>query len=180
VLTGPATPRGRRPRAGATVTAPPDPPPAVEPQPAPGESRKVTLRLFPPTSEYRVGGGPWQHAPSGQASLQLEPGAVAIEARNDACCAPTRHVVPADARDGSVSLTLDFLPAQLTLECRLPGVRAQVDGRHVRIGTQTTIPIRSTTGQVSVELVFVSEDSRIDRHDVRLSYREDRVIACRL
>lgn len=148
---------------------------SIEPSP----SRAFTLHVSQRKSEYRVDDGPWQPVPGNRAALSVGPGSHTVEVRNQICCQAARYDISASKPGGeTIPVTLGYLPAILTLSCRKPGVRVQVDNKSVPLGHKTVIPISDALGRQSVTVVFIGE--RTDEQVVTLRYNETRVVLCQL
>ena len=161
-----APPQPRAPDHGGTVPAIVPPPPI-----------HVSVMLAPPTSELRIGDGPWQSYPGGRADVPMVGDEVAISARNEACCeASSRKLHPSDAAR-PVSVSLAYLPAQIIPRCDDDHVQVRIDGRVARLGVAAIIPFGDTTqDQKTVMVEFVGQ--RISKHQIKVAAAQTQDVRC--
>ncbi len=140
--------------------------------------RRLAMSVFPQSSEYRVGGGPWKTIPGRRVSFEAAADAT-VEVRNPRCC-ETQKVRVADAVGDELSVTLGFLPARLTLQCDVAHTLAQVDGDGVPLGRAIEIPLSdSAFGERTVEIAFFTEDGdKLDKRRIKLRFRDTRIVKC--
>ena len=140
--------------------------------------RRIALTVFPQSSDYRVGGGPWKTIPGRRVSFEAS-GDATVEVRNPRCC-ETEKVRVADAVGDQLSVTLGFLPARLTLQCDVAHTLAQVDGDGVPLGRAIEIPLSdSAFGERTVEVAFFTEDGdKLDKRRIKLRFRDTRIVKC--
>lgn len=173
-----------RPEAGASGAGGPRQRPAPPPQaPLPDAGagpalRRYTLNVSPLKSEYRVDDGPWHAIPRGRATIEVGPGAHVVEVRNTACCESDQQTITAaDPGGGALDFTLEYLPANITPECDLPGVAVQIDDRPARLGHKNPIFMTRSLGQRTVVVTFFNQETT-DEHTVHVQYNETRVVTC--
>ena len=144
---------------------------------APPAPVHISVMLSPPTSELRVGDGPWQSYPSGRADVPLVGDEISINARNDACCeASSRKLHRSDAA-GPVSVSLAYLPAQIIPRCDDDHVQVRIDGRVARLGVAAIIPFGDTTqDQKTVVVEFVGQ--RISKHQIKVAAAQTQDVRC--
>ncbi len=146
---------------------------------APVSARRFTLVVFPRNSEYRVGAGPWTAIAGNRVTFTASPADRAVDIRNTACCEDVRR--PLGDVGGTIDVTLGWLPGEIKPTCTDSQARVQIDGEPTALDDVVTVPIGgSTTGQRSIEVVFYTADGKkFDKQQVRLRYRESKVVPCR-
>lgn len=145
--------------------------------PAP-HKRKFQLSLTPRGSEYRVGKGPWTQASNGSATVTVPPGDHVLFARNPTCCQEESRVIEAGDEGGDrLQMNLRWLPATVTPTCNIPGVRAQINGKGVRLNRPATIIIERITGTEVVRVEFVSDDG-VDEQSVTVRAKQTPEVKC--
>ncbi len=140
--------------------------------------RRIALTVFPQSSDYRVGGGPWKTIAGRRVSFEAA-GDATIEVRNPRCC-EAQKVSVSDAVGNELSVTLGFLPARLTLQCDVAHTLVQVDGDGVPLGRTIEIPMSdSAFGERTVEVAFFTEDGeKLDKRRIKLRFRDTRIVKC--
>jgi serine/threonine-protein kinase len=139
---------------------------------------RYLLKITPRDSEYRVASGPWKKVAGTQVEIEVAEGDWRVSARNTSCCQETSAMLPADASGDTLSMNLDFLPAEITPTCGAAGVKVKVNGRAARLGMGATIPVTRITGTESVRVEFFS-DEKIDEQRVTVSATQSVEVACK-
>jgi hypothetical protein len=158
------------------------PPPTVDKQPDAGavvaSARTLTLNVYPRNSEYRVDGGTWTPIRGRAATFEVSADAKLIDVRNPGCC-ESQSAPIAGKPGGTIVTTLGWLPARVTLECSHPGTRTQIDGRGAELGRAVDVPIGDNAiGSRTIEVAFFSEDGKLDKRQLKVSYKETKVVRC--
>jgi hypothetical protein len=67
----------------------------------------------------------------------------------------------------------------VTLECDYPGTRAQIDSQGAELGRSVDIPIGDNAiGSRGIEVAFFSEDGKLDKQRIKVSYKQSKVVRC--
>jgi serine/threonine-protein kinase len=141
---------------------------------------RVRVSVSPPDSEVSIAGGPWKSFPQGNGEVQVPPGGVSLEIRNESCCEPTiKRLTPDDAAD-TVSIALGFLPAQITPKCDVPDVDVRIDGKTARLGKPNPIPFERGTTQTTKTVTVEFVGTLIDKQEIKVRYNETREVECKL
>lgn len=154
---------------------------AERPDAGAAAARSVTLRVYPPNSQYRIGNGAWTPISGDHIPVRIGPGKITITARNPACCVEATRVIAPSFAAAEIDMALAYLPARVVPKCDVPGVRVQVSGRPARLGRATPIFFDTTLGTRTVEVVFFRADSSaIDKQHVRVTYDQTKTVTCAL
>lgn len=146
--------------------------------PPPAAARTFTLNVYPPKSEYRIDGGEWKPIRGHSASIEVGADARLLDLRNPGCCESQSRLIAGNP-GGPIVTKLGWLPARITLECKHPGTRAQIDGRGAELGRPIDVPIgENAIGSTSLEVAFFSEDEKLDKQRISVSYKEVKVVTC--
>ena len=158
--------RAPRPRADAAV------------QVVPVAARAFTLVVYPPHSEYRLGGGPWTKISGTEIAFTAAAAERSVDVRNRACCGEVRK--PLGDQGGTIDVTLAWLPGQITARCDQPGVHVQIDGKAARLDSAIAIPIgNNTTGYRTLEVAFFTDDGKkFNKQQAKLRYKETKDVTC--
>jgi eukaryotic-like serine/threonine-protein kinase len=151
----------------------------VDAAPAAVALEPVRLTVSPMNSEVRVGGQLLPVDDDGHVDIPVpETGEIEVQITNDLCQRETRRFKAKDA-GAAITVTLDFLPAEVTPVCAVPNVQVQIDRQGGRVGEPKSITFDgSTMSKQSVVVVFIGET--IDRQEITVSPTEKRKVTCAL
>ncbi|MEZ4368161.1 MAG: protein kinase [Kofleriaceae bacterium] len=154
------------------LTRPDRPPPReVDAGVAPPATVPVTVRLWPPSSEIKVGDGPWQRWPGGEGTVDAVDGGVPVTVRAERCYESESRVVRRADAGKKLLISLPTLPATIIPRCAAPGVQVKVDGRIARLDSPATILFGDTTQtRRSVRVEFTGD--RLDVQQVEVGCAE--------
>jgi eukaryotic-like serine/threonine-protein kinase len=126
--------------------------------PIPNTLAPATLTFSPTSSEFKIDNGEWQTNDTGRVQISLNNGPVRVAVRNDKCCEAKNRVIGETDAGQTVSMSLAFLPAQITPVCAT-ATSVRIDGKAARLGAPSIVPFGETTKtQRQIKIEFVGDE----------------------